>query len=84
MWKQSKLRRVQKGIEQIVCFLIVTRVSGVVSSEFSVQVAVEMPFDIRTIQSPSHELRIKVCTMKLHLFDLLLFWALCRGQLQWL
>ena len=51
--------------------------SGVVSSEFSVQVAVEMPFDIRTIQSPSHELRIKVYTMKLHLFDLLLFWALC-------
>jgi poly [ADP-ribose] polymerase len=30
-----------------------------VSSEFSVQVAIEMPFDIRTIQSPSHEIKIK-------------------------
>ena len=30
-------------------------------SDVSVQVAVEMPFKIRTIKSPTHKLRMKVC-----------------------
>ena len=30
-------------------------------SDVSVQVAVEMPFKIRTIESPTHKLRLKVC-----------------------
>ena len=30
-------------------------------SDVSVQVAVEMPFKIRTIESPTHKLRMKVC-----------------------
>ena len=35
-------------------------------SDVSVQVAVEMPFKIRTIQSPTHKLRIKVYTYYYH------------------
>ena len=34
--------------------------------EVSVQVAVEMPFDIRSITSPTHRLRIKVAYMIYH------------------
>ena len=36
--------------------------------DVSVQVSVEMPFDIRTIDSPSHSIRIKV---SLNFFSLL-------------
>ena len=32
------------------------------AKDFSVEVSVEMPFDIRTIDSPSHSIRIKVIT----------------------
>ena len=35
----------------------------------SVQVAVEMPFDIRNITSPTHQLRIKV-DISTHCFDM--------------
>ena len=31
------------------------------SGELSVQVAVEMPFDIKTIESPTHKIKLKVC-----------------------
>ena len=30
-------------------------------SEISVQVSVEMPFDIRNIVSPTHKIKYKVC-----------------------
>ena len=32
-------------------------------SDVSVQVAVEMPFKIRTVESPTHKLRFKVCIL---------------------
>ena len=32
------------------------------SGEVSIQVAVEMPFDIKTLESPTHNIRMKVPT----------------------
>ena len=37
-------------------------------SDVSVQVAVEMPFKIRTIESPTHKLRIKVCILLYYVY----------------
>ena len=37
--------------------------------DVSVQVAVEMPFDIRSISSPTHQLRIKVNVSTQHCFN---------------
>ena len=33
---------------------------GFCSGELSIQVAVEMPFDIKTIDSPTHKIKMKV------------------------
>ena len=38
----------------------VTCISFPHSANVSVQVAVEMPFDIKTIESPTHKVKIKV------------------------
>ena len=34
-----------------------------VHRDFAAQVAIEMPFDIKTIESPTHKIKMKVCRM---------------------
>ncbi|XP_078585828.1 protein mono-ADP-ribosyltransferase PARP4-like [Branchiostoma floridae x Branchiostoma japonicum] len=52
-WQKDSLsEKIQKDLETV-------KVEKDAGKEFSLQVAMEMPFDIRTIQSPSHKIRVK-------------------------
>ncbi|XP_078664712.1 uncharacterized protein LOC144907477 isoform X2 [Branchiostoma floridae x Branchiostoma belcheri] len=52
-WQKDSLsEEIQKDVETV-------KVEKDAGKEFSLQVAMEMPFDIRTIQSPSHKIRVK-------------------------
>ncbi|CAH1248284.1 PARP4 [Branchiostoma lanceolatum] len=52
-WQKDSLsEKIQKDLETV-------KVDKDAGKEFSLQVALEMPFDIRDIQSPSHKIRVK-------------------------
>ena len=58
----------------IICHQLSSTVILYVHSEFAAQISIEMPFDIKAVESPTHKIKMKVQVDSRH--------RLCEGQYQ--